>query len=420
MRQEIKNIAVPGGVLVLAGLIAVASSELPGAFAGSVVLAPLAVLGIGTGISLWFNRGRTFIALASILVGFIGYRIALSFGAGGFPVRAVFTGLAIFVPLNILAAILLQERGVTHFRNYRWLLLIAVEALVTAWIAGAGRTALSGTAWHALLDHWLVRAEPTPLLARLLMAAAFIAAAIRAWPERSPLDVGLAGALIAFFIACQWPGSPMIFGSFMFATGTILLLSVLQESHRMAFQDQLTGLPSRRALEERLVALGPVYSIAMVDVDHFKKFNDTHGHDTGDQVLKLVGARLAQIGGGGRAFRYGGEEFAVLFPDKRLAEAFEHLEAMRESIEHYRMATRTSQRRHASRDNNDRRSPTKSALAAADSPPLRTNRPEMLSVTVSIGAAERSDAFDTPDIVIRAADKALYRAKEGGRNRVST
>jgi diguanylate cyclase (GGDEF)-like protein len=332
----------------------------------------------------------------------------------------VFTALSIFVPLNILLVNLQPERGIAHFRNYRWLLLGIVEVLLAMWIAAAGRTALSGTAWQSLLDHWLIRPEPTPLVARVLMAGAFVIAIMRTWPDRAPLEVGMTCALIAFFLACQWPGSPIIFGSFMFAAGTILLVSVLQESHRMAFQDQLTGLPSRRALEERLLALGPIYTIAMVDVDHFKKFNDTHGHDTGDQVLKLVGARLAQVGGGGRAFRYGGEEFAVLFPDKHLSESLPHLEAIRDSIEHYRIATRTSQRRKSSRESNDRRSDTQSPLAASDSPPLRTNRPEMLSVTVSIGAAERREDFDRPETVIRTADQALYRAKEGGRNRVST
>ena len=70
-----------------------------------------------------------------------------------------------------------------------------------------------------------------------------------------------------------------------------------------------------------MAGLGPRYVLAMADVDHFKSFNDTHGHDTGDQVLKLVAARLAQVKGGGRAFRYGGEEFTVLFPDRTLDEA---------------------------------------------------------------------------------------------------
>ena len=202
-----------------------------------------------------------------------------------------------------------------------------------------------------------------------------------------------------------------------------MLLAVLQDSHRMAFQDELTGLPSRRALQEKLVALGPSYTIAMVDVDHFKKFNDTHGHDIGDQVLKLVGARLAEIDGGGKAFRYGGEEFAVLFPDVTVEEALPYLETLRQSIELYKMSVRTEQqRRSEARRTNDRRTKAQSAFTFDQpaAPPLRSNRPEQLSVTVSIGAAQRTELLDTPELVIRAADEALYRAKGSGRNRVST
>src|SRR4029077_7164107 len=132
---------------------------------------------------------------------------------------------------------------------------------------------------------------------------------------------------------------PNVYAAFMAASGAILIAALLQESHRLAFRDELTGLPGRRALDERLRSLqGRRYTVAMVDVDHFKKFNDTHGHDTGDQVLKLVGARLGAIDGGGKAFRYGGEEFAVLFPDRKIEEALPHLETLRKSIEDYRMS----------------------------------------------------------------------------------
>ena len=94
----------------------------------------------------------------------------------------------------------------------------------------------------------------------------------------------------------------------------MVAIAVLQDTFRMAFRDELTGIPSRRALNERLAALGNRYTIAMLDVDHFKNFNDTYGHDLGDQVLKMVAAHIAGVGGGGKAFRYGGEEFTVLFP----------------------------------------------------------------------------------------------------------
>ena len=190
----------------------------------------------------------------------------------------------------------------------------------------------------------------------------------------------------------------------------------------MAFRDELTGLPGRRALEERLVALGPNYVIAMVDVDHFKKFNDTHGHDIGDQVLKMVGARLAEVEGGGKAFRYGGEEFSVLFPDMTVAESLPFLEALRDNIENYKLAVRTEERRKDERDSKkDRRTTTgRPAKPKAEDGVQAFRRPDQqLSVTVSIGVAARSEILDAPAKVIKAADAALYRAKEGGRNRVS-
>jgi diguanylate cyclase (GGDEF)-like protein len=422
-RDELKAIAMPLAVLVIAGIAASISHRLSSSLGNFEEFGPYAVLLIGTAIALWFNRGRAFIALISLLVAFIAFRISLAFGRDDFPVRAVLTAAAIFVPANILLVLLLPERGIVHFRNYRWLLLGLAEVLITAWIATAGHTPLSGTAWHAALEHWLLKATPTPLLGRLLIVAAFVVALVRAWNHRLPLDVGMAGAIVAFFIACEWPNLTVVYGVFVFAAGAMLLLAVLQESHRMAFRDELTGLPGRRALQERLVALGPSFTIAMVDVDHFKKFNDTHGHDVGDQVLRMVGARLAEVDGGGKAFRYGGEEFAVLFADMQLEEALPFLDALRQSIENYKMSVRTEQQRRSdARRDKDRRTMTKSAFALAhpDAPPLRSNRAESLSVTVSIGAAQRTELLDTPDVVIRSADEALYRAKGAGRNRVST
>src|SRR5437773_8414660 len=186
-----------------------------------------------------------------------------------------------------------------------------------------------------------------------MLVTAFAAALARTWPRRGPkelrreprpLDIGVAAALVAFFIGCEWERLPGAFGMFMSAAGVILLAAVLQESHRLAFRDELTNLPSRRALEERLSGLGPTYTTAMVDVDHFKQFNDAHGHHIGDQVLKLVAARLAAIEGGGTSYRYGGEEFCVLFSDRTLEQALPHLEQLRKDIEDYRMAVRGGKR----------------------------------------------------------------------------
>ncbi len=400
----------PAVILVAAALIAW-FGRLPDQLAGLTVLGPYFVLLLGSVISVWFNRGRAFITLASLFAAYAGYRIALEFGADSFTARAVFTSLSVLVPLNVLVALIFPERGVAQHRNYRWLLLALAEVLIVAWIASAGRSSLSGVAWHGVLDHWLLRSPPTPIAGRVVFAAAFVAALVRAWPRSGvdvrPIDAGLAGGLIAFFIACEWARAGSVFPIFMSAAGIVLLVSILQESHRLAFVDELTGLPGRRALDERLSGLGPVYTVAMVDVDHFKKFNDAHGHDVGDQVLKLVASRLAEIDGGGRAFRYGGEEFAVLFPERRLKEAWPHLEDMRDSIERYRMAVRGV----------DRPKDPETGLRMRI-PGTPSQRDRTLSVTISIGVAERDEMLTAPGQVIRAADAALYRAKRGGRNRV--
>ncbi|MBI2312878.1 MAG: GGDEF domain-containing protein [Betaproteobacteria bacterium] len=406
LRRSLKPVAAPLAVLVAAALLALAGPLLPASLAGLKVYGPYGVLALGAAIAAWFNRGRVLLATVALFIAYAGFQLALETGAQSFALRAALAGAAVFVPLNFLLLSLLPECGVAHRGNLRWLPAMAAQALFTAWVASAGRTEFSGMAWQALLDHWLFGRAPTPHLAFALMAGALGAAAFKAVRRRSPVDTGMAGALLAFLIACEAAGSPALFGLFLSASGAMLLVAVLQESHRMAFRDELTGLPSRRALNERLLSLGPGYTIAMVDVDHFKQFNDTHGHDVGDQVLKLVGARLAEVNGGGRPFRYGGEEFTVLFPDRSVKEALPHLEELRSRIESYAMAIRGKDRPQEKESGERRR-------RAAD--PERT-----VSVTVSIGAAQRGGRLDSPAEVLRAADKALYRAKNKGRNRVST
>ncbi|MGE5128342.1 MAG: diguanylate cyclase [Sphingomonadaceae bacterium] len=401
----LRLVAAPLVILLAAALALAVGPALPPSLAGLTDYGPYAVLALAAAVTLWFNRGRAFVAAVSLLAAYAGYRYALQLGPASFPARAAYTALALLVPFNVLLALVLPERGVVHHGSWRWLLLIAAEALLVAWMASAGRSAFSGTVWEHLLDHWTLRSPPVPFAARVMFALAFGAAAWRAWPRHSPTDIGKAGALVAFLIACWWESAHGVFGAFMSAAGVILLVAVLQESHRMAFRDELTGLPGRRALEERLRALGPEYTIAMADVDHFKKFNDTYGHDVGDQVLRLVAARLAEVGGGGRAFRYGGEEFTVLFPDVAPKQALPHLEAVREAIERYRMALREEQR-----PKNDKKGSRRRGARRTE---------QSVSVTVSIGVAGAGKRLATPAEVIKAADGALYRAKEAGRNRVS-
>lgn len=180
-------------------------------------------------------------------------------------------------------------------------------------------------------------------------------------------------------------------------------LTVVQEAYRLAYLDALTGLPGRRALEEYGGSLGRNYMVAMADIDHFKQFNDTYGHDVGDQVLRMVAGKLKGVRAGGRAFRYGGEEFTLIFAANDVVRVADELERLRQVIEEARFTIRGGDRPVAKAGRKQRGRPVKGAA---------------VKVTLSMGLAARNDSVRDLAAVIKAADKALYKAKRKGRNRV--
>src|SRR5690606_1585538 len=211
--------------------------------------------------------------------------------------------------------------------------------------------------------------------------------------------------LVPLALAAHRINEPMGVTLGLTLAGVLVVAALISEAHRISFRDDLTGIPNRRALNLRLRGLGRRYTIAMLDVDHFKKFNDTYGHDTGDDVLKMVAARIAAVGGGGLAYRYGGEEFTVLFPGQTVGDALPHLENLRENIAAYVLTIRSSERPKDNKKGQKLRG--------------RANGKRAVNVTISIGVAERDDTHRLPHEVIKAADQALYAAKKAGRNRVA-
>ena len=165
-----------------------------------------------------------------------------------------------------------------------------------------------------------------------------------------------------------------------------------RESERNASLDALTGLANRRGLNERFgeclqssTDRGEPLSLLMMDVDHFKRFNDTHGHLLGDEVLCAIAGVLAGHEANGITARYGGEEFALVLPGFSLEQARQHAEQLREKVAGVELRSATGQML----------------------PPI----------TVSIGVAQMTGS-ETPQALIHAADKALYCAKRQGRDRV--
>lgn len=222
--------------------------------------------------------------------------------------------------------------------------------------------------------------------------------------SESLMTSSLAGATFAGWTFGLGPESLSVAGFQIICLAATIpsLASVIEHSFRLAYIDELTEIPGRRALVETMQDNDSVFTLAMLDVDHFKKFNDTHGHEVGDHVLRMVAARLSTVGSGGTAYRYGGEEFTVVFPGKRAEEVTHELERLRSLVETSPLVLRSPDRP-KKRPKNPQRSG-------------KGGKPSV-SVTISIGAATRSST-EHWERVMKRADQALYKAKEEGRNRV--
>jgi len=250
--------------------------------------------------------------------------------------------------------------------------------------------------------------EVYPAVTLFVAVLGFLFVAFGFHRYRGPIERSFVWSLILLMVAMHPDIGDHGSALFLMATGLTVTLGIVETSYVMAYRDELTGLPGRRALMQYLDGIQGTYAMAMVDIDHFKSFNDKHGHDVGDQVLKLVGSRLAGVKGGGKAYRFGGEEFTLIFPGRTVEDALPHVEEIRREIAEANFALR-SWRRPRERPEEGPSASRRKAKAI----------PRTLSVTVSMGLADTADGDTDRDEALKRADDALYRAKRGGRNRIA-
>ena len=310
----------------------------------------------------------------------------------------------VLLPLNFSLVAVLKERGVMTFDGLLKVGIVAAQAFGVLWIAQG-----NGPGSGALLD-WSRRfgaGTGLPWIAQLSFAIGALALVTLVFRRRTKVEQGLLWALVGMFLSVTQietgpPGRASDALYFYSGTaGLVLVFAVLEHGYDIAYRDELTGLPGRRAFNDVMAQLGGTYAIAMCDVDHFKKFNDTYGHDAGDQVLRMVAAELSQVGGGGRAFRYGGEEFLIVFRGRSAKEAEPFVESLRRSIADRGFVLR---------------SPDRPARKPGPGKETKQTSAPRVNISISIGLAERSKRHSTSELVLDAADAALYRAKEAGRN----
>ena len=407
-KKTLKSLLVPGGVLLLGVMLLVYSGWLTLALPALSFLYYCALAG-GMLLAWRFHSSRIFLSLVVLFLaeqatGFFGDKVAVAAQA-----------VAVLVPLDFVLIALMHERGFSSESMTPGAIFLFMQCVVVTVLCSAA-PAVSSRIHHAAATLSL------PGFAIFMLAAGGIFLLIRFLITCKPVESALLWSLGAFFLSLHFAGTARLSTVYAATAACILATSIIENSYLLAYHDELTTLPSRRAFNDALMRLQAPYSIAVVDIDHFKKFNDTYGHDTGDQVLRLVASNLARVTGGGQAYRCGGEEFNILFPGKTTSEVVEHLEKLRRTVQSSEFHMRSGDRRQEPRGPERRNGRTrgKGGKGYAIRQLAQEKAPGPLSVTVSIGVATSAKQYFDTELVLKAADRALYRAKENGRNRVET
>ena len=277
--------------------------------------------------------------------------------------------LSVLAPWLMLIFTFMPERSLLSAKSLPTYLLILSIAAFTTWVI----IEQPASVIFYLFNNWLpihyfdwTHLPQTGILSALFI---FICLLIINFVKPSPRMAVSLGALSAMLAVLQLKNDAYGLNIFIDAALLMSLYAIIQESWRMAYLDELTELPGRRALKEKFQSITGVYTVAMLDVDHFKKFNDTYGHDTGDAVLRMIASKMKNIKGGGLAYRYGGEEFSIIFPGKPTEDSEIHLEKIREKIADMPFVVNRQGRRNSTQSGKRKKSKT-------------------VQVTVSIGVSD--------------------------------
>lgn len=354
---------------------------------------------VGGFVSLWLNRIQPFLVLLSIfLVNVLFFYFAPSEQIS-IAQSVLFPVVSLLLPLNIFVWSLLPEKGIQH-QKYNG--FVAVVFLL-----------------QALFFYWLMTELPLDLVENIslpvvagskiyhltfastlmfLIAGFVLSVRLNSFSQLRIFNHSVVFILLLMAFALNQYMHDGVLAWVSSIAGLMIVLSLVFDAHHIAYTDELTGLKGRRALNESFMGLGKRYAMVMVDIDHFKQFNDTYGHDVGDQVLKMVAAILDTVSGG-KAYRFGGEEFTLIFKNKSADYIIHEIERLRVDIASEMISVEIEDKT--------------TAVKRKTKPTLKE-----VGVTISLGLATPDKQHTTPEQVLKFADEALYKAKKSGRNKL--
>lgn len=374
MVERLQSLLFPCLILLASVYASLYVGFLPPLWGDLLPLLPFILFAIGILLAWHFNKGRVLILVCLLLIPKVHSADS----------DASVTAYLVVSCLCIALLTFVKERGFfNRFVINRFLFL----AMLLCWSYSVEAHWIS----FGFLDHPIFNLQVTwstfLLWTILLLSISLIFTSW--WVSNDNFSACGLVSIVSLILLSHFSVSQSQFDALLSAQFLLWIWFLLMESHRMAYLDDLTKLPGRRALNEKLVGLPKKYALAMVDIDHFKKFNDTYGHDMGDRVLKNVATQLKRFSHPGQAFRYGGEEFTIVFRHKHLEEVSDILEDIRDQIEH--------------------------ASVSVFDP--KKKQDIFVNVTASLGVAFASQG-EFPDAVLKRADEALYQAKRKGRNQI--
>jgi len=365
--------------------------QIPQAVLNGIIFLPIILAMLVIGLTIHFNRSPVFfyVLLISVANIVLGLKLASS--------DLAYALLSALLPVLLLVLTVLPDRGILSIRAipaYAVLLLSLLFSIVLIKISPQWASHIFLTDWlPARYFDWTAQSQTILIISITTFVAMLVLSFVR---PSTHMSAGL-GVLLLLIIQLHFGELSRSVNIFSTVALLMCLYAVMQESWRMAYLDELTELPARRALREKFQKMGGLYTIAMLDVDHFKKFNDTYGHDTGDAVLRMIATKMSKVSGGGACYRYGGEEFSVVFTGKNAKDARQHLESLRETIANTPFVINRASRRKSDRK-------------------AKQKKNKSVTVTVSIGVADSQGNASSLWDVLKLSDKALYRAKSKGRN----
>lgn len=375
------NILIPLLIALVFVALAYYQSKIPSFLLGITPYIFYILSAIVMVISWHFNRNRFLFVLFPLLLIYIGFEYLPAAKA-----TLLFKFTSIVFPIHLLIFLLLSERGLFSIWGYLKTAFIFLEIGLAYWFIEYPNSEILELLKVKLFVFNSFPLSDISIVIGLLVM--FIMVALVLFNHFLIYNSSFLIVLISLYATLYFVKTKYAIELGFMAIVLMVLVLLIREAYRLAFFDELTSLPGRRALIEDMAKLGRKYTLAMCDIDFFKKFNDTYGHDTGDEVLKMVASKLAAVSGGGTAYRYGGEEFTLLFPSKDVDESYIHADILRESIARTPFMVRNKK------------------------------KPKKIFINISIGIVQNSAKDKDPFATMKRADNALYKAKEAGRNTV--